>query len=128
MTKEASQATFGKDVITESTSEYIALALLLVHERYENGQKSFWWPYINILPDTIEVNPSYTWSDDELALLEGKVGSISHGPRTTDHPYFCQARTNHQHHQPPTTNHQPPTHSIHPPIRQALPPSWPPCR
>lgn len=35
------------------------------------GEASFWWPYIQILPGTDEVNPSFTWSDAELALLDG---------------------------------------------------------
>jgi len=74
LTRAASRKVFGKDVIPASMSEYIAIALLLVHERYVVGEKSFWWPYIQILPETDEVNPSFTWSDDELALLEGSPG------------------------------------------------------
>jgi len=74
MTKAAARKELGKAAIPASTSEYIAIALLLCHERYVKGERSFWWPYINILPETDEVNPSYTWSEEELALLEGSPG------------------------------------------------------
>lgn len=74
LTRAASRKVFGKEVLPASMSEYIAIALLLVRERYVMGEKSFWWPYIQILPETDEVNPSFTWSDDELALLEGSPG------------------------------------------------------
>lgn len=77
MTKEASQNTFGKSAITDGTSEYIAIALLLIHERYTLGEASFWWPYINILPETSEVNPSFTWTEEELKLLEGSPALVS---------------------------------------------------
>ena len=78
LTRAAARKHFGKDVIPAAMNEYIAIALLLLHERFVVGEASFWWPYLQILPRTDEVNPSYTWSDDELALLEvrGSAGPL----------------------------------------------------
>jgi len=71
LTKETARKELGKDVIPAATSEYIAIALLLCHERFVKGPESFWWPYFQVLPETADVNPSYTWSEEELTLLEG---------------------------------------------------------
>ena len=35
------------------------------------GDESFWKPYIDVLPEVGEVNPTFSWSDDDLAFLEG---------------------------------------------------------
>lgn len=45
---------FGADVITEDLSEYIAIALLLVHEKAK-GKDSFWSSYIGVLPTVEDV-------------------------------------------------------------------------
>ncbi|CAN0299680.1 unnamed protein product, partial [Hapterophycus canaliculatus] len=45
---------FGADVIREDLSEYIAIALLLVHEKAK-GKESFWSSYIGILPTVEDV-------------------------------------------------------------------------
>jgi hypothetical protein len=70
MTKARAQEIFGRRVIPDEMGEYIALALLLVHERAK-GADSFFAPYIDVLPDIDEVGPSYAWQEDELALLQG---------------------------------------------------------
>lgn len=77
LTKAAARRELGKTHIPAGTSEYIAIALLLIHERYIKKEASFWFPYINILPDTEEVNPSYCWSDDEIMQLEGSPAVLS---------------------------------------------------
>lgn len=35
------------------------------------GPKSFWSPYIDVLPTSEEVNPTLIWPEEDLALLEG---------------------------------------------------------
>ena len=60
MTKLKAQQILGVRVIPDEMGEYIALALLLVHERAK-GASSFWAPYIDVLPDIDEVGPSYAW-------------------------------------------------------------------
>lgn len=57
---------FGADVITEDLSEYIAIALLAVHEKAK-GKDSFWSSYIGVLPTVEEVR-------GELQEREGKGG------------------------------------------------------
>ena len=71
LTKAACRRVLGPDAVPASTSEYIAIALLAMHEKFLVGESSFWWPYLNILPTTEEVNPSFAWAESELALLEG---------------------------------------------------------
>lgn len=70
MTKARAQEILGRRVIPDEMGEYIALALLLVHERAK-GAESFFAPYVGVLPDIDEVGPSYVWREEELALLEG---------------------------------------------------------
>ena len=41
-----------------------------MHER-SLGEASFWSPYINILPTAEEVGQTWTWGDEDSALLEG---------------------------------------------------------
>jgi len=53
MTKERAQAVLGKQVVPDTMGEYIAIALLLMHERLQ-GAASFWKPYIDLLPSTEE--------------------------------------------------------------------------
>lgn len=70
LTKDAAQKEFGADVITEELSEYIAIALLLVAERAK-GEKSFWKPYLDVLPTVEDVYPTYLWTEEDIALLNG---------------------------------------------------------
>lgn len=46
-------------MITEDLSEYIAIALLLVHEKAK-GKESFWSSYIGILPTVEDVRAGVT--------------------------------------------------------------------
>ncbi len=49
---------FGADVITEDLSEYIAIALLVVHEKTK-GKDSFWSSYIGVLPTVEDVRRAH---------------------------------------------------------------------
>ena len=49
MTKRTAQQTLGREMVPDSLGEYLALALLLIHER-SLGADSVWAPYIDILP------------------------------------------------------------------------------
>jgi len=72
MTKERAQAVLGRQMVPDSMGEYIAIALLLMHERLQ-GEASFWRPYIDLLPTTEEVGCSFTWADEELDFLDGSA-------------------------------------------------------
>lgn len=70
MTKETAQQVLGPRVVPEAMGEYLALALLLMHEA-SLGDASFWAAYVSILPTAEEVGQTWTWPDEELRLLEG---------------------------------------------------------
>ena len=70
MTRDVAVRVLGRSVVPDSLNEYLALALLLIHER-SLGASSFFAPYINILPTKEEVGQTWTWGEDELALLSG---------------------------------------------------------
>ena len=70
-TKKSAQKTFGKDAIPDLMNEYLAIACQLIHENYVLGDKSFYKPYMDVLPKVDEVNPTFTWSDDDLNFLQG---------------------------------------------------------
>jgi len=71
LTKASARKALGKDALPREINEYLAVACHLIHERYVLGEKSFWKPYIDVLPETEEVNPTFTWSDEDLAFLNG---------------------------------------------------------
>jgi len=71
MTKSSARKALGKDVFPREMNEYLAIACQLIHERYVLGEKSFWKPYVDVLPETEEVNPTFTWSDEDLSFLNG---------------------------------------------------------
>jgi hypothetical protein len=71
LTKSSARTALGKDVLPSGINEYLAVACQLIHERYVLGDKSFFKPYIDVLPETEEVNPTFTWSDDDLSFLNG---------------------------------------------------------
>ena len=71
LTKSSARKALGKEVLSEEINEYLAIALQLIQEKYVLGESSFWAPYIGVLPETDEVNPTFTWSDEDLAFLEG---------------------------------------------------------
>jgi hypothetical protein len=71
LTKAAARKALGKDVLPKDVNEYLAMACHLIHERFVVGETSSWKPYLDVLPDTGEVNPTFTWSDEDLAFLAG---------------------------------------------------------
>ena len=92
MTKERAQAVLGRQMVPDSMGEYIAIALLLMHERLQ-GEASFWRPYIDLLPTTEEVGCSFTWADEELDFLDGSAAvdaarSLQNKVRATPHLSF----------------------------------------
>ena len=71
LTKASARKAIGKDILSKDINEYLAIALQLIQEKYVLGEQSFWAPYIGVLPETDEVNPTFTWPDEDLAFLEG---------------------------------------------------------
>lgn len=70
MTKQRAMQEMGTKIVPESMGEYVALALFLIHER-SLGASSFFAPYIDILPTVEEVGQTWTWNEEDLALLTG---------------------------------------------------------
>jgi len=70
LTRAVSQRIFGKSIVPDFTDEYIAIALLLMHEKIK-GTESLWKPYIDILPKPEDVYPSFIWTEAELDMLKG---------------------------------------------------------
>lgn len=52
-------------------NEYLAIACQLIYEKFVTGDKSFWEAYFGVLPETDEVNPTFTWNDEDLSFLDG---------------------------------------------------------
>jgi len=71
ITKKSARKALGKDVLPEDINEYLAMACQLIHERFVMGEQSFYKPYMDVLPEVGEVNPTFTWSDEDLSFLEG---------------------------------------------------------
>ena len=71
MTQKAARKALGKDVITEGLNEYLAIACHLIYEKFVMADKSWWKPYLDVLPAVNEVSPTFAWSDEDLAFLEG---------------------------------------------------------
>lgn len=71
LTKSSARKALGKDVIDKDINEYLAIALQLINEKYVLGDKSYYKPYIDVLPEVNEVNPTFTWSDEDLSFLKG---------------------------------------------------------
>jgi Rubisco LSMT substrate-binding/SET domain len=71
LTIDTARKTFGEDVIEQGMNEYLAIALQLIHEKYMVRDKSTWKEYIDILPTTEEVSPTFTWPDSDLEFLQG---------------------------------------------------------
>jgi hypothetical protein len=70
-TKKSARQTLGLEILPPNINEYLAIACQLIHEKYVLGEKSFYKPYIDVLPEVSEVNPTFTWSKDDLVFLEG---------------------------------------------------------
>ncbi|KAL7547875.1 hypothetical protein ACHAWF_016225 [Thalassiosira exigua] len=70
-TRKSARRALGNDALQEGINDYLAIACQLIHEKYVLGPNSFYAPYIGVLPEVEEVNPTFTWSDEDLAFLEG---------------------------------------------------------
>lgn len=71
LTKASARKALGKDALDSDINEYLAVACQLIHERFVLGNKSSWKPYLDVLPEVEEVNPTFTWSDEDLSFLNG---------------------------------------------------------
>jgi len=71
LTKKSARDALGGDALPETINEYLAIACQLIHERFVMGNKSSYKAYIDILPEVDEVNPTFTWNDDDLKFLDG---------------------------------------------------------
>jgi len=71
ITRKSARKALGKDALQEGINEYLAIACQLIHEKYVLGSESFFDPYIGVLPEVEEVNPTFTWPDEDLSFLEG---------------------------------------------------------
>eukprot|EP00980_Cylindrotheca_fusiformis_P004486 scaffold956_cov97-Cylindrotheca_fusiformis.AAC.3 len=71
ITKRSARKALGTDVFNADVNEYLVMACQLIHEKFVLGEESFWKPYIDVLPEVGEVNPTFSWSDEDLAYLEG---------------------------------------------------------
>lgn len=68
LTKDSSRAKFGANIISDDMSEYSAIALQLIHERFVE-EDSFWTPYLDVLPSVQDVGASFAWEEDEIKTL-----------------------------------------------------------
>jgi len=71
LTKASARKALGKETLPEDINEYLAIACQLIHERFVLKEKSSWKPYIDVLPETSDVNPTFTWPDEDLEFLAG---------------------------------------------------------
>lgn len=71
ITKQTARQTLGNHIVTSNMNEYIAMALQLIYEKFIQFDQSTWKDYINVLPEINEVNPTFTWNDDDLNFLQG---------------------------------------------------------
>ena len=71
ITKKSARKTLGTDVLPPNINEYLAMACQLIHEKYVMGNESYYKAYVDVLPEVDEVNPTFTWSDDDLQFLDG---------------------------------------------------------
>ena len=71
VTKKSARKALGKDALDREINEYLAIACQLIHEKYVLGDRSNMKPYLDVLPEVEEVNPTFTWSDEDLSFLNG---------------------------------------------------------
>ena len=57
---QVAQRVLGPRVVPDALNEYLAIALLLMHER-ALGDASFWSAYIELLPTVDDVGQTWTW-------------------------------------------------------------------
>lgn len=70
LSKDTARERLGEEIVTANMSDYTAIALLLVSEKYKEGS-SFWDPYIAVLPSVEEIGASFSWEDEEINMLLG---------------------------------------------------------
>ena len=71
ITRRSARRALGKDALPEGINEYLAMACQLIHEKYVQGEDSFYAAYVGVLPEVEEVNPTFTWPDEDLEFLRG---------------------------------------------------------
>lgn len=71
ITRKSARKALGKDALQDGINEYLAIACQLIHEKYVLGDESEWDAYMGVLPEVEEVNPTFTWKDEDLAFLDG---------------------------------------------------------
>jgi hypothetical protein len=71
LTRQSARNALGEDALTDGMNEYLAMACQLIHEKYVLGDKSFYKPYMDVLPEVNEVNPTFAWPDEDLVFLDG---------------------------------------------------------
>ena len=72
ITKQSARNTFNNGfILPPSINEYLAMSCQLIYERFVLNDKSFYKPYLDVLPLVDEVNPTFTWSQDDLDTLKG---------------------------------------------------------
>ncbi|KAL3811990.1 hypothetical protein ACHAXA_009608 [Cyclostephanos tholiformis] len=71
ITRRSARGALGKDALPEGINEYLAMACQLIREKYVLGERSFYAPYVGVLPEVEEVNPTFTWPDADLDFLRG---------------------------------------------------------
>jgi len=71
ITRKSARRALGKDALQDGINEYLAIACQLIHEKYVLGPESSYDAYIGVLPEVDEVNPTFTWPDEDLTFLDG---------------------------------------------------------
>jgi len=71
LTGRAARKALGSDALPEGTNEYLAIACHLIYEKFVMAERSFWKAYLDVLPEVNEVNPTFTWKDEDLNFLAG---------------------------------------------------------
>eukprot|EP00584_Thalassiosira_punctigera_P010382 CAMPEP_0172528050 /NCGR_PEP_ID=MMETSP1067-20121228/2561_1 /TAXON_ID=265564 ORGANISM="Thalassiosira punctigera, Strain Tpunct2005C2" /NCGR_SAMPLE_ID=MMETSP1067 /ASSEMBLY_ACC=CAM_ASM_000444 /LENGTH=592 /DNA_ID=CAMNT_0013311905 /DNA_START=101 /DNA_END=1879 /DNA_ORIENTATION=- len=71
ITRKSARRALGKDALQDGINEYLAMACQLIREKYVLEEESFYAPYMGVLPEVEEVNPTFTWPDEDLVFLEG---------------------------------------------------------
>ncbi|CCK69715.1 ribosomal lysine N-methyltransferase KNAG_0C06190 [Huiozyma naganishii CBS 8797] len=59
-----------KNHLVESVGQWEGLIIALLFEWKVVGEKSKWWPYLQVLPKKTDMNQLIYWADDELELLK----------------------------------------------------------
>lgn len=59
-----------KDVFWQELGHWEGLILCMIYEIKVMGQQSFWWNYLQVLPQSQDLNTLVYWSADQLASLK----------------------------------------------------------